>query len=90
MASIKCPNCQHLISGVSVRQTIKCPKCGNAMKLSGGASQSTATTTTNSVQGKKKSQPIHLQHGNLYQEYYQWFCSYWFLFNRAPQDLEMR
>lgn len=54
MASIKCPNCQHLISGVSVGQTIKCPKCGNAMKLSGGASQSTATTTTNSVQGKKK------------------------------------
>lgn len=50
MASVKCPKCSNLITGVSAGQTVKCSKCGNTMKLSGGAS----TTTKNSEESKKE------------------------------------
>lgn len=54
MASVKCPKCQNLISGVQAGQSIKCPKCGYSMKLSGSP---TATTTSqnSSTSNKKKS-----------------------------------
>lgn len=38
MASVKCPKCGNLISGVQAGQTIRCQKCGNTMKLAAPAS----------------------------------------------------
>lgn len=34
MASVKCPKCGNLISGVQAGQMVKCSKCGYSMKLS--------------------------------------------------------
>lgn len=54
MASVKCPKCQNLISGVQAGQTVKCPKCGYSMKLSGSPTTTTSSQST-SVSKKKKS-----------------------------------
>lgn len=54
MASVKCPKCQNLISGVQAGQTVKCPKCGYTMKLSGTSSAATSSQTS-SASKKKKS-----------------------------------
>lgn len=55
MASVKCPKCQNLISGVQAGQTVKCSKCGYVMKLSGTTNAQTASGTTYSEKSKKRT-----------------------------------
>lgn len=55
MANVKCPKCTNLITGVSAGQTVKCPKCGYAMKLAASAS-STATASTAAQKKKPKTE----------------------------------
>ncbi len=54
MANVKCPKCKNLISGVQAGQTIKCPKCGYSMKLSGAPNAAT-TSQVSSASKKKRS-----------------------------------
>lgn len=53
MASVKCPKCQNLISGVQAGQAVKCPKCGYVMKLS--ASSDVAASNANTVSNGSKA-----------------------------------
>lgn len=55
MASVKCPKCQNLISGVEAGQTVKCPKCGYVMKLSGSPSTTTYSQSSSTTKKKKRA-----------------------------------
>lgn len=54
MASVKCPKCSNLISGVQAGQSVKCPKCSYVMKLS-APSNVQASSGAPMAQNKKKS-----------------------------------
>lgn len=58
MASVKCPKCGNLISGVQAGQAVKCPKCGYVMKLSGMASAAVSGAGTASHGTKDGSAPL--------------------------------
>lgn len=58
MASVKCPKCGNLISGVQAGQAVKCPKCGYVMKLSGTASAAVSGAGTASHGTKDGSAPL--------------------------------
>lgn len=58
MASVKCPKCQNLISGVQAGQSVKCPKCGYSMKLSGTSAATSSQTSSTSKKKKSSGAPL--------------------------------